>query len=104
MKNKSTHLQVKLNRNNKKKIINDPVYGFIAIPDDLIFDIIEHPFMQRLRRISQLGLSHLVYPGAIHSRFQHVLGTRHQSGKSSYRPLPCVPWHTGRGILIFGSR
>ena len=67
MKNKSSHLQTNLNRNNKKKIINDPIYGFIAIPDDLIFDIIEHPFMQRLRRISQLGLSHLVYPGAIHS-------------------------------------
>ncbi|MBT5438116.1 MAG: HD domain-containing protein, partial [Flavobacteriales bacterium] len=66
-----------MNRNNKKKIINDPVYGFIAIPNDLIFDIIEHPFMQRLRRISQLGLSHLVYPGAIHSRFQHVLGAMH---------------------------
>ena len=77
MKNKSSHLQVKLNRNNKKKIINDPIYGFIAIPNDLIFDIIEHPFMQRLRRISQLGLSHLVYPGAIHSRFQHVLGAMH---------------------------
>ena len=77
MKNKSSHLQTNLNRNNKKKIINDPIYGFIAIPDDLIFDIIEHPFMQRLRRISQLGLSHLVYPGAIHSRFQHVLGAMH---------------------------
>jgi hypothetical protein len=66
-----------VNRNNKKKIINDPIYGFIAIPDDFIFDIIEHPYMQRLRRISQLGLSHLVYPGAIHSRFQHVLGAMH---------------------------
>ena len=64
-------------RNNKKKIINDPIYGFISIPDDFIFDIIEHPFLQRLRRISQLGLSHLVYPGAIHSRFQHVLGAMH---------------------------
>ena len=77
MKNKSSHLQPILNRNNKKKIINDPIYGFIAIPNDLIFDIIEHPYMQRLRRISQLGLSHLVYPGAIHSRFQHVLGAMH---------------------------
>jgi hypothetical protein len=66
-----------VNRNNKKKIINDPIYGFIAIPDDFIFDIIEHPYMQRLRRITQLGLSHLVYPGAIHSRFQHVLGAMH---------------------------
>jgi hypothetical protein len=66
-----------VNRNNKKKIINDPIYGFIAIPDDFIFDIIQHPYMQRLRRISQLGLSHLVYPGAIHTRFQHVLGAMH---------------------------
>ena len=77
MKNKSTHLTSNLNRNNKKKIINDPIYGFISIPDDFIFDIIEHPYLQRLRRISQLGLSHLVYPGAIHSRFQHVLGAMH---------------------------
>jgi len=77
VKNKSTHLTSNLNRNNKKKIINDPIYGFISIPDDFIFDIIEHPFLQRLRRISQLGLSHLVYPGAIHSRFQHVLGAMH---------------------------
>ena len=70
-------MRPKVNRNNKKKIINDPIYGFIAIPDDFIFDIIEHPYMQRLRRITQLGLSHLVYPGAIHSRFQHVLGALH---------------------------
>jgi len=77
VKNKSTHLTSNLNRNNKKKIINDPIYGFISIPDDFIFDIIEHPYLQRLRRISQLGLSHLVYPGAIHSRFQHVLGAMH---------------------------
>lgn len=65
------------NRNNKKKIVNDPVYGFISIPDDIIFDVIEHPYMQRLRRIMQLGLSHLVYPGAIHTRFHHVLGAMH---------------------------
>ncbi len=66
-----------LNQNNKKKIINDPVYGFISIPDEFIFDVIEHPYMQRLRRIMQLGLSHLVYPGAIHTRFHHVLGAMH---------------------------
>lgn len=66
-----------LNRNNKKKIVNDPVYGFISIPDEFIFDVIEHPYMQRLRRIMQLGLSHLVYPGAIHTRFHHVLGAMH---------------------------
>jgi uncharacterized protein len=64
-------------KNNKNKIINDPVYGFITIPNDLIFDIVEHPFFQRLRRIHQLGLTHLVYPGAIHTRFNHVLGAMH---------------------------
>ena len=63
--------------NNKKKIINDPIYGFISIPDELIFDVLEHPYMQRLRRIMQLGLSHLVYPGALHTRFHHVLGAMH---------------------------
>lgn len=66
-----------LNRNNKKKIFNDPVYGFISIPDEFIFDLIEHPYFQRLRRINQLGLTHLVYPGALHTRFHHVLGAMH---------------------------
>lgn len=61
----------------KRKIINDPVYGFISITGDLIFDIIEHPYFQRLRRITQLGLTHLVYPGAMHTRFQHALGSMH---------------------------
>jgi len=60
---------------NKRKIINDPVYGFITIPNSLIFDLIEHPFFQRLRRINQLGLTHLVYPGALHTRFNHAIGT-----------------------------
>jgi hypothetical protein len=64
-------------RINKRKIINDPVYGFIDIPGDLIFDLIEHPFFQRLRRIKQLGLTHLVYPGALHTRFQHSIGAMH---------------------------
>ena len=59
---------------NKKKILNDPVYGFINVPDDLIFDIIEHRYFQRLRRIKQLGLSDFVYPGALHTRFHHALG------------------------------
>lgn len=59
---------------NKRKIFNDPVYGFITIPNELIFDIIEHPYFQRLRRIRQLGLSHLVYPGALHTRFHHSIG------------------------------
>lgn len=62
---------------NKKKIINDPVYGFISIPTELIFDIIEHPYFQRLGRIKQLGLTYLVYPGAQHSRLQHALGAMH---------------------------
>lgn len=64
-------------RNNKKKIVNDPVYGFVTIPDELIFDLIEHPYFQRLRRITQLGLTHLVYPGALHTRFHHVIGAMH---------------------------
>jgi hypothetical protein len=59
---------------NKFKILNDPIYGFINIPSELIFDIIEHPFFQRLRRISQMGLSHFVYQGAHHTRFEHALG------------------------------
>lgn len=59
---------------NKKKIINDPVYGFITLPNEIIFDIIEHRYFQRLRRIKQLGLTHLVYPGALHTRFHHVIG------------------------------
>ncbi|NCD69461.1 HD domain-containing protein [Mucilaginibacter agri] len=62
---------------NKKKIINDPVYGFINIPTDLVFDLIEHPYFQRLRYIKQLGMTHLVYPGALHTRFHHALGAMH---------------------------
>ena len=62
---------------NKKKVINDPVYGFVNIPSDFIFDLISHPYFQRLRRIKQLGLSHLVYPGAMHTRFSHALGAMH---------------------------
>ena len=59
---------------NKLKIINDPVYGFITIPFEIIFDLMEHPWFQRLRRINQLGVTQLVYPGAIHTRFHHALG------------------------------
>ncbi|MDB5032068.1 HD domain-containing protein [Mucilaginibacter sp.] len=62
---------------NKKKIINDPVYGFITIPTELVFDLIEHPYFQRLRYIKQLGMTHLVYPGALHTRFHHALGAMH---------------------------
>jgi uncharacterized protein len=68
---------VKLTVENKKKIVNDPIYGFIQIPNELAFDLIQHPFVQRLRRIKQLGLTYFVYPGATHSRFQHVLGASH---------------------------
>ena len=60
-----------------KKIINDPVYGFITIDDELIFDIIAHPHYQRLRRITQMAMAHLVYPGAVHTRLHHSLGAYH---------------------------
>ncbi len=59
------------------KIINDPVYGFITIRHSLLLELIDHPWFQRLRRIGQLGLSHLVYPGALHNRFQHAIGAMH---------------------------
>ncbi|GEO06524.1 phosphohydrolase [Adhaeribacter aerolatus] len=62
---------------NKKKIFNDPVYGFITVPSELLFDVIEHPYFQRLRRIKQLGLTDFVYPGALHTRFHHALGAMH---------------------------
>lgn len=62
---------------NKLKIFNDPIYGFINIPNSLIYDLIQHPYFQRLRRISQMGLSYLVYPGAHHTRFHHALGCMH---------------------------
>lgn len=61
----------------KSKIINDPVYGFLTIPGKLVYDLIEHPFVQRLRRVKQLGMSEYVYPGATHSRFHHALGALH---------------------------
>lgn len=66
---------------NKKKIINDPIYGFVPISCELIFDLIEHPFFQRLRHIKQLGLTDLIYPGAIHTRFNHALGAMHLMGR-----------------------
>jgi HD superfamily phosphohydrolase len=67
---------------NRRKIINDPVYGFISIPNDLIYDLVGHPWFQRLRNIRQLGLSSLVYPGAVHSRFQHSLGAMYLTGQA----------------------
>lgn len=63
-----------MKQSNKLKIVNDPIYGFITIPSTLIFDLIAHPYFQRLRRISQMGMSYLVYPGAHHTRFHHALG------------------------------
>ena len=61
----------------KIKIFNDPVYGFITVPDNILMKIIDHPYFQRLRRIKQLGMTHYVYPGALHTRFHHALGALH---------------------------
>lgn len=69
---------------NKKKIINDPIYGFVAIPDELHFDIIEHPLFQRLRRIKQVSMTNMVYPGANHTRFAHSLGAMHLMRRAVY--------------------
>ena len=63
-----------MSAHNKRKIINDPVFGFINVPNDFLYDIIQHPIFQRLQRIKQLGLASFVYPGAQHTRFQHSLG------------------------------
>ena len=67
---------------NKRKIINDPVFGFISIPNDFLYDIIQHPYFQRLNRIKQLGLSSFVYPGAQHTRLLHSLGAMHLMGEA----------------------
>ncbi|MCF6129506.1 HD domain-containing protein [Flavobacterium sp. AS60] len=67
---------------NKLKIFNDPIYGFITIPNTLIYDLIQHPYFQRLRRITQMGLSYLVYPGAHHTRFHHAIGAMHMMQKA----------------------
>ncbi len=67
---------------NPVKIINDPIYGFIMVPKGILTDLMDHPWFQRLRRIKQLGLSHFVYPGAVHTRFQHALGAFHLITKS----------------------
>lgn len=78
---------------NKKKILNDPVYGFVSIPSGLIFELIQHPYLQRLRYIKQVSMTHLVYPGALHTRFQHAIGAMH---------LMCLAIDTlkGKGIVI----
>jgi HD superfamily phosphohydrolase len=75
--NKESAPAVHLRTVNKNKIINDPVYGFIPVKNELVFNLIEHPFLQRMRHIRQLGLAELVYPGAIHTRFHHALGALH---------------------------
>lgn len=66
----------------KLPVLNDPIYGFIGIESGIIFELLSHPFFQRLRRISQMGLSYLVYPGARHSRFEHALGAMHLMNKA----------------------
>ena len=67
---------------NKHKIINDPVLGFITIPNELIYELVQHPLFQRLTRIKQLGLANVVYPGAQHTRFQHSLGAMYLVGEA----------------------
>jgi len=84
------------NLTNKRKIINDPVYGFLNLPDDFIYDLVEHPWFQRLRNIKQLGLSVYVYPGAVHTRFQHSLG-------SMYLTLRAIETLRTKGIIISGE-
>ncbi len=69
-------------KTNKLKILNDPIYGLVSIPNSLIFDIIEHRYFQRLRRVSQMGLTNLVYPGANHTRFHHAIGCMHLMQKA----------------------
>ncbi len=71
-----------MKQHNKLKILNDPIYGFITIPNEDVYKIIEHPYFQRLRRITQMGLSYLVYPGAHHTRFHHALGCLHLMQKA----------------------
>jgi uncharacterized protein len=66
----------------KRKIFNDPVYGFVTLPSELVFTLIDHPYFQRLRRIRQLGLTNLVYPGALHTRFHHAMGAMHLMGEA----------------------
>ncbi|CAL2084564.1 HD domain-containing protein [Tenacibaculum sp. 190524A05c] len=69
-------------KTNKLKILNDPIYGLVSIPNSLIFDIIEHRYFQRLRRVTQMGLTNLVYPGANHTRFHHAIGCMHLMQKA----------------------
>ena len=81
---------------NEHKIINDPVFGFIKIPRGLLYNVVQHPMMQRLNRINQLGLASVVYPGARHTRFQHSLGAFHLMSEA-------VKSLTEKGVYIFDS-
>lgn len=74
-----------MKKQNKRKIINDPVFGFINVPNDFLYDIIQHPYFQRLNRIRQLGLSSFVYPGAQHTRMLHSLGAMHLMGEAIHQ-------------------
>ena len=76
------YYKLSVNKRNKLKILNDPLYGFINIPNELIYDIINHPYFQRLGRIKQLGMTDFVYPGALHTRFHHALGSMHLMNES----------------------
>jgi len=78
------------------KIISDPVFGFIRIPSGLLLNIVKHPFMQRLTRIKQLGLTTVVYPGAQHTRFQHSLGAFHLMSEATLSLQQ-------KGVFIFDS-
>lgn len=71
-----------MNKPNKRKIINDPVFGFITIPNEFLYDLIQHRYVQRLHRIKQLGMSSFVYPGAQHTRMQHSIGAMHLMGEA----------------------
>ena len=81
---------------NEHKIISDPVFGFVKIKRGLLYDIVQHPFFQRLNRINQLGLASVVYPGARHTRFQHSLG-------AFYLMSEAIKSLTEKGIYIFDS-
>ena len=80
----------------ERKIINDPVFGFINIPKGLLYDIVRHPLLQRLTRIKQVGLSSVVYPGAQHTRFQHSLG-------AFYLMSEAITQLASKGNFIFDS-
>ena len=72
-----SNLPIVLVKSSKLNIFNDPIYGFIGTQNELILSLVEHPYFQRLRRISQMGMSYLVFPGAHHTRFHHALGSMH---------------------------